>query len=545
MVKSSRLFLLKKLLSAATITGCCSGLFCASMTEYLPHESVWTYFLFFMIIVITGISIGSAAKLLNKKDKGLLINKNSNKDMLLAKQRIYLITPVIMVIVFFLFPNLIIKARLAISVLSGGVFILGISGGIFDQFTKGAKKLVSYGMIPLGVSSIYVFISGNQNLKQLIWLMGFLYLMTALITSSTVQLNAKIFGSKDINLKNGKRIRIFNYSMVFVFSMFCVTAAFYRKLAAGISVGLVSASRWLADVFMKVVNWTSGDTSIAYAEPSEAPERVYEGAEAVSEVTMKRFIEPTPVPVKEASGSGSWFSRLIDNLLAWLRGGEIPEKVVSSQELQEILDLAEATEAVENGGLPPVAENAVTLIEEVASPERMNIENMLILVLFVLFIIAVIAIIAFAIHIIKKGLNLSVSESGQQIIEYDEENEIIKTEAGITIRKRFKYTRRGLGQLSGDTEKIRYLYGFILERLHNRKLSIKYSDTPKEIHRKIRQYANGKKLDDIGFNELTEKYRKVRYGNKSVLFEIDTSDLAEKYERVIESIDPRQKKPAH
>jgi len=103
MVKFNKLFLFKKLLSLMTITGCCSGLFAAALTEYLPGESIWTYMLFFEILVVSGVLIGSVAKLLNKKEKGLLVKKNENGDMMLIHQRIFLLAPVIMVLVFFIF----------------------------------------------------------------------------------------------------------------------------------------------------------------------------------------------------------------------------------------------------------------------------------------------------------------------------------------------------------------------------------------------------------------------------------------------------------
>ncbi len=341
MVKFSKLFLFKKLLSLMTITGCCSGLFTAALTEYLPGESIWTYMLFFEILVVSGVLIGSVAKLLNKKEKGLLIKKNENGDMLLIRQRIFLLAPVIMVLVFFIFSYVGMQVRIAIAFLASGIFILGISGGIFDQFTKGAKKLIAYGMIPLAVSFSFVIFSSNQSLKQLIWLMGFLYLMTALITSSTVQLNTKIFGSKDINLKNGKKIRVFNYSMVMAFSMFCMTAILYRKLAAGISGALRGSSEWLAGAFTKIAVWVAGDTSISYAEPSEAPEMVAEIAQRTAPGTpMKYFVDPTPVPANEAINTTSWFAELFDKLIAWLRGGELAENVLTHQEVREILDLA-------------------------------------------------------------------------------------------------------------------------------------------------------------------------------------------------------------
>ena len=371
--------------------------------------------------------------------------------------------------------------------------------------------------------------------------MGFLYLLTALITSSTVQLHTKIFGTKDINLKNGKKIRVFNYSMVMAFSTFCMTAILYRKLAAGISGALRGSSEWLAGAFTKIAVWVAGDTSISYAEPLEAPEMVAEIAQRTAPGTpMKYFVDPTPVPANEAINTTSWFAELFDKLIAWLRGGELAENVLTHQEVREILDLAKLAEAIENGEASPITGQLMPSAKEVATASRMAMENTLLIVLFVLFVIAVILLLVFAVRLIRKGLNVSSTENDTEIIEFDEENEIIKIENGIIIRKKYKFTRKGLAAQTCDVDKIRYLYGFILERFHRKNLSIKYSDTPKEIHRKICQYTNGEKLDEIGFNELTEKYRRVRYGNKSVPLGSDPSVLAEKYEKAIGNIEPAE-----
>ncbi|MCD6321692.1 MAG: DUF4129 domain-containing protein, partial [Clostridiales bacterium] len=91
-------------------------------------------------------------------------------------------------------------------------------------------------------------------------------------------------------------------------------------------------------------------------------------------------------------------------------------------------------------------------------------------------------------------------------------------------------------ELINNREKIRYLYGFILERLFHRKIKIKLSDTPQEILETVLNYSNGQQMNQIGFQNLTEIYRQVRYGNKDVEINGDIVEIAGKYEKTISEI---------
>lgn len=543
MNKSSGMFIFKKLVSAMMITGACGGLFTGVMNCLFPDSPLLFHLVFFLLVVSTGIIIGSL--IAKKSSKNYFTHKDSNGDMRLAKQKIYLFTPLAMMAGYYLFMNHGPSEKWSVAFLTGGLFILGLSGGIYDQFAAGIRKFVAYGMFPLGVGLLFLFLSRDTALHMIIWGLGFMYLISALITTSSIQLNTKLFGTKDINLRNSRKIRVFNYSMVSAFSIFCITAVFYRTVANGIGKGIASSARWFAGVFQKLAIWIAGDTSIEYAEPSEAPLRVMEDTSAAApaeEIIMRKYVPPTAQPGAEAAAAkdNDWLSRLVDMILKWLRGGKTSENVLSFEELktamemQKIPELPDMPDMINDGTVPEIGPR---IIEETASAARTAIEDFLVLALLVLFVAIIIFLIWTVIRLLKKSINISIGSGDlDKVIEYDEEHEIIKTDTGVVIKRKYKYTRRGLSAQKDDSSRIRYLYGFILERLNRRKINIDDSDTPREIRRKILRYSNGEKLDEIGFRELTEKYIKVRYGHKTVKLESNILLMADQYEKAIISI---------
>ena len=164
----------------------------------------------------------------------------------------------------------------------------------------------------------------------------------------------------------------------------------------------------------------------------------------------------------------------------------------------------------------------------------------LLLVLVVISIVAAVIILAYTI-IRKRGRRLKRDHSIRKEPEYIEESEIIRDRAKLVSRKKFRYTKKGLLNLNDSGKKIRYLYAFILERLYRINIRLKSSDTPVEIHGKLLKYADGEKLDAIGFDELTENYRKVRYGNKFIDFNNDIVGIADKYETAISLLNTENK----
>lgn len=159
----------------------------------------------------------------------------------------------------------------------------------------------------------------------------------------------------------------------------------------------------------------------------------------------------------------------------------------------------------------------------------------------VIFDIAIIAIIVLVlviaisvtVVIIKKQKIIKGKTVIEEFDEFNENSAIIRERLHLHLRKKFTYTLNGFEEIKDVGEKTRYLYGFIIERLYYKKVSILKSDTPDDIMHKVFECDNGQLLEKLGFEELTEKYRQVRYGGKKIQFEGDMSRIAEAYERII------------
>lgn len=166
-----------------------------------------------------------------------------------------------------------------------------------------------------------------------------------------------------------------------------------------------------------------------------------------------------------------------------------------------------------------------------------------------LFCIAILIVIFIGIRIVVRAIrkllgNLSGmgnSNSADKKIktkEYEEESEIIKSSKLKEVYHRenkYLYTLKGLEQLESDEEKLRYLYGFALERLIIQNVGIMKSDTPIQILDRIAQQKGGLELNNEQFSKFTEEYRRVRYGYKPSM-KIDFIEKGKELEKRISDI---------
>ncbi len=199
-------------------------------------------------------------------------------------------------------------------------------------------------------------------------------------------------------------------------------------------------------------------------------------------------------------------------------------------------------------------------IEEVAEKEELDLlpdvsrpwlETLLKVLMYVIIgavvIAAVISIFVIIIKTIKKirekfqsNYNRSMAEKKIESKEYEEESEIIRDTENMDRFKRKKrkmqYNLKKLNEIPLAGEKIRYVYGFILERLYNKQVDIEQSDTPEEILKKIKSHRNGDKLAKMGFEDFTEKYRKARYSDKEMEIEENLAETGGKFEKGVSNI---------
>ena len=124
--------------------------------------------------------------------------------------------------------------------------------------------------------------------------------------------------------------------------------------------------------------------------------------------------------------------------------------------------------------------------------------------------------------------------------EYEEESVIVRDVENEDRfkgkRKKMQYNLKKLNDIPLAREKIRYVYGFVLERLYNKQVDIEQSDTPEEILKKIKSHRNGDKLAKMGFEDFTEKYRKARYSDKEIEIKENLAETGGKFEKGVSDI---------
>ncbi|MBN2852125.1 MAG: hypothetical protein JXQ23_05250 [Clostridia bacterium] len=166
-----------------------------------------------------------------------------------------------------------------------------------------------------------------------------------------------------------------------------------------------------------------------------------------------------------------------------------------------------------------------------------------------LFCLAILIVIFIGIRIVIRAIrkfmgnlsgvgNNSAKEKKIKTKEYEEESEIIKSSKKKEVyhhENKYLYTLKGLDKLQNDDEKLRYLYGFALERLIIQDVRILKSDTPVQILDKIAQRKGGIELNEEQFSKFTEEYRRVRYGYKPSM-KIDFTEKGKELEKRIAEI---------
>jgi hypothetical protein len=212
--------------------------------------------------------------------------------------------------------------------------------------------------------------------------------------------------------------------------------------------------------------------------------------------------------------------------------------------MRKVIEVEQVQEVVEEGipdEVPPV-------------PPTMNPTAKTILI-----VIASLTIAFVLYFLVKKIIQLirwligkaSDTLTGGKRIKRDTENEefeeIVEFTKDKARRKRqkvikYKYSLRELRNLDTYKEKVRYLYGFALERLKYKNVKISKADTPEEIVDKLGTYENGNKLVDNVFKDFTDEYINVRYGNKETGQDENFMEKADAVDKGIEGIKVKEEK---
>ena len=136
---------------------------------------------------------------------------------------------------------------------------------------------------------------------------------------------------------------------------------------------------------------------------------------------------------------------------------------------------------------------------------------------------------------IKKDVD---NEEFEEIVEFTKDR---KQRSLLKRAPKYKYSISGLKFIDTYKEKVRYLYGFALERLKYKKVKVTRADTPEQIVEKLKSYENGDILVNSVFKDFTEEYINVRYGNKETATNDGFMDKADAVDNGIDKIKVKEK----
>jgi hypothetical protein len=211
----------------------------------------------------------------------------------------------------------------------------------------------------------------------------------------------------------------------------------------------------------------------------------------------------------------------------------------------------------DTGGSPATSTPEKEELDLVPTPEKPWLETLMRIVIYVVLGLVAVAATAFIIYLLVKlvkiirnklseGFNNTMKTKKIEFAEYEEENEIVRDEKNKdslrSRKKKMQYNLKKLNEIPLAGEKIRYVYGFVLERLYHKHVDIEESDTPDEILEKVKKYRNGEKLAKMGFEEFTEKYHKARYSGKPIETDEDLAETGGRFEKGVSSIHVDEKK---
>ncbi len=125
----------------------------------------------------------------------------------------------------------------------------------------------------------------------------------------------------------------------------------------------------------------------------------------------------------------------------------------------------------------------------------------------------------------KKEVKAVKDEEFEEIIEFLSDK---KPQESKRWKPKYKYNLSDLKNLESYKEKVRYLYGYTLERLKHKNFQLNKGDTPEEIVQKFVTSEESNILSEGIFQEFTDEYIQVRYGDKDSHENIDYIDQQSK-----------------
>ncbi len=431
----------RKVIPLIGITGSLTAITICALHLANENLSIIVQSILVFVFILAGIISGVIASMLfERKGKDVLTYNYLDKATVFS-QKIYLLTPIAMVVAFFIGLQTSMAMAVVSTIFLGFAYLMGLAAGIFDYQTILSQQMLNTGVVPIALSFAYAYYAvGSDLFITFVWVFGSVYLYSYLLFVNRLRLNKIIFFRNSVNVDNSKNIRVFNDLLLTGF--FGLFLVFFN--------------------FRKMIEFS------------------YEFIGAML-VLLFNFL-----------------ASLTENLLVIT---DVPQ-IEGTEELGNFFSDAQV--------------------------EQSLLTKIIIIIVFIIFLVGI-GILLFMgiraiVRMIKKLVdnmtgtgNRKTKEVKIKTKEYEEENEIIKDEKIRETQKRerkYLYTLKGLEALSNDQEKLRYLYGFALERLHIQHVDFNSSDTPIQILDAIAENKGGLEMNEQQFTKFTNEYRRVRYGYK-------------------------------
>lgn len=434
-------YFIKKIIPLIGITGSLTAITVSALHVTNNNLSIIGQSVLVFIFTLGGIISGVMASILfEKKGKDILTYNYLDKATVFM-QKIYLLTPIVMVLAFFIGLQTSIATAIISAIFLGYAYLLGLATGIFDYQTVLSQQMLNTGVVPIVLSFAYAYYAvGSDLFISFVWIFGSVYLYAYLLFVNRLRLNKIIFFRNSVNVDNSKNIRVFNDLLLTGF--FGLFLIFFN--------------------FRKMIEFS------------------YEFVGAML-VLLFNFL-----------------ASLTENLLVIT---DVPQ--------------IENTEDLGNFFFAPQVEQSL-------------LSKILIIVVFIIFLVGISYLLFLGIRAIVRMIqkivnnmtgtgNKRIRDKKIQTKEYEEVSEIVKAEKLYETKKhdrKYLYTLKGLETLKSDDEKLRYLYGFALERLHIQHVDFDSSDTPIQILDAIAENKGGLEMNEQQFTKFTDEYRRVRYGYK-------------------------------
>jgi len=204
-------YLIRKFIPFIALVGSLTAFFTATLYTTNRNIDVVKQASLVIGVIGVGILVGVLASVIFEKANKELLTFDYKGKASVFKQKIYFITPIMMLIGYYIGSFTSKEYAIVCAIVYGFVFINGLAAGIFDYKEVVSKNLLYVGVVPIGVSFAYAYyFSENSIFIDIVWIFGSVYLFAYLLFINRLRLYAIIFFRNSVNVENSKSIRVAN-----------------------------------------------------------------------------------------------------------------------------------------------------------------------------------------------------------------------------------------------------------------------------------------------------------------------------------------------